>query len=87
MTAYKMIIGACAIILLVLLWIPLDSVFNDPDQGIVRAFNNITTNSEVQDKNAIAGEFIHYTLVIFIVIIGIWMIKPDKTDEGYNVYA
>ena len=86
MTAYKLVIGAFAIIILIFLWIPINDILNGTD-GLRETFNSHTTDADIQEKNNIVGQVFNYTMLIFIIVIGIWIIKPDRQTElqyGYT---
>lgn len=81
MSGYSFIIGIGVIIFLILLWIPLNEVINVGDNSIVNVMNNQTTDANIQAQNTTAGLIFYYSLFVFIIIIGIAIMKHGIKDE------
>lgn len=85
-SGYKLIMGILAIILCMFLWIPLDWGM---DQATT-ALNSGITDPDTINRNNIVNQGFYYTLLIIIVAIVIYIVKPSgKGDQevGEVVYA
>lgn len=81
-SAYKFIVGIAAIIIMALVWIPLNEVFGQAD-GIVDTFNSVTTDQTIINYNNTMRQVYYYSLLVMILIIGIWILKEDQPAGVY----
>jgi len=87
MTGYNLIIGVAIIIVIALVWIPINEIMRE-DGGVVDIMNNMTNATETPDVityNNMAGEITYYSLFLVIIIVGLYIIKSGIKERG--VYA
>lgn len=80
-SGYKLILGAILIIMIALLWIPLNEVMGGSD-GLTDIFNSEANDSEVIEYNNTANSIWYYTAFFFVIVIGLWVIKEEKPSMG-----
>jgi len=82
-SGYKLAIGVCTILVLILVWIGTYEAIGAPNGIIDRiADSNITSDTAVMEKNEIARNVLYWSPLIIIAIIFIWVIKEDT--PGYE---
>jgi hypothetical protein len=77
MGAYKLIVGLLIIVLCSLIWIPMNYVF-----GLTgAALNGMLTDADAISRNNSVMQLYYWTLMIIIIAIFIWIVKPEKGEE------